>query len=383
MTAGLAVSDVVAVNVTLSPVATSTRNFGAFLIVGYSTVLAATENLRLYTSLTGVGNDFATTTPEYQAAVAFFSQSPQPSTCYIGAVRTASSETLSAAIIRLAGASGDWYGMTVASAILQSDSIILAAAQTVEALSPVRAFFYTSDESTILTAGTTTDLASTMQAATLTRSALQYTSAANATPPTSTLFAAASLFGRIATVNWSGNATALTLKFQQEPGIVAETLGETQAATLISKNCNAFVTYQNGASILQPGVMCSGIYIDERVGMDWLQNALQVAGFNALYNAGTKVPQTDAGMTTLAAAYTQVLDQGVANGMIAPGIWTGPAFGSLSNGQALVKGYYVYMPPVSTQTAADRAARRSVVATIAIKLAGAVHSAVVNVNVVR
>ncbi len=383
MTAGLAVSDVVNVSVTLSPLPVSTRNFGAFLIIGYSAILGSTENLRQYANLTGVGNDFPVTAPEYQVALAFFSQAPQPSTLYIGAVRTASSETLSAAILRLAQASGDWYGMTVASAILQADSIILAAAQTVEALSPARAFFYTSDEQAILTAGTTTDMASLLQGASLNRTAIQYTSAPNAVPPTSTLYAAASLFGRIATVNFNGSGTAITLKFQQEPGIVAETLTETQAATLLAKNCNVFVNYQNGAAILQEGVMCSGIYIDERVNLDWLQNALQVAGFNALYGAQTKIPQTDAGMNILATAYEGVCTQAVANGIFAPGVYTGPSFGAIKTGQTLSKGYYIYMPPVASQSVADRGARRATVAQIAGAEAGAVHSSSVLVNVNR
>lgn len=382
MTAGLSVSDVVNVEVTLEAVAVATRNFGAFLIIGYTVGLGASENLRLYTSLTGVGNDFATTTPEYQAALAFFAQQPQPSTLYIGRVRfdSSPSETLSAAIVRLAAASGDWYGMTVASFPLQSDSVILAAAQTVEGLSLSRAFFYTTSEAAVPTPGITTDLAATLQAATLDHTTLQYTSATALSP---SAFAASSMFGRIATVDYTGSNTAITLMFQQQPGVTAETLTETQAAALTSKNCNVYINYQNGAAITQQGVMCSGQYIDERVGMDWLQNALQVAGFNVLLTCGTKIPQTDSGMNVIAAAYEAVMDQSITNGLGAPGIWTGPAFGALSNGQMLTKGYYIYTPPVSSQSAADRKARRAVTCQIALKLAGAVHSTNVLVSVVR
>lgn len=372
MTAGLAVSDIANVSVTLSPVATATRNFGTVLILGNSPVLSSAENTRAYTSLTAVGNDFAVTTPEYLAALDFFAQSPQPSLAYVGAMRTG--ETLAASIVRLASATSDWY-CVIPAIVGLTDSVLLSAAQTVEGLSPVRIIGITTQEATALLPTVTTDLASTLSAATLTRTMTQYSS----TDP----YAAASLFGRIATVNYNGNATALTLMFQQEPGVTAETLTETAAATLTTKRCNCWVNYNNGAAIIQNGVMASNFYIDERVGLDWLQNALQVAGFNALYGAGTKIPQTDAGMTILTTAYTQVLDQGVANGLIAPGVWTGPAFGSLSNGQALVKGYYLYAAPVSTQSAADRAARKATAVTIAVKLAGAIHETVVQVDVVR
>jgi hypothetical protein len=381
MTAGLSVNDVVNVSVTLSPTATTTRNFGAFLIIGASVGLASTENLRVYSTLTGVGNDFATSTPEYLAAQAFYSQSPQPSTLYIGRWNfDTASETLPACINRLAAANGDWYGCTLATTPLQSDSTLMSAASQIEGMSPARVFFYTANEAAMIVASSTTDLAYTAKAANLTRTALQFTTAL---VPGTTLYSAASLFGRIATVNWNGSGTAITLKFQQEPGVTAETLTETQAATLDGKNCNYFVNYQNGSAILQQGVMSSGVYIDTRIGVDWLQNALQVAGFNALYGAQTKIPQTDAGMGVLAAAYENVMDQAVTNGLSAAGTWTGPSFGPIVTGQTLTKGYAVYMPPIATQSAAARGARQAVVAQIGMKLAGAVHSSSVLVNVVN
>lgn len=372
MTAGLAISDVVNVSVTLSPVATATRNFGTLLILGNSPVLASTESLRAYTSLTALGNDFAVTTPEYLAGLDFFSQSPQPSLAYVGKIATG--ETLAAAIIRLAAASSDWY-CVVPAIPGTTDSVLLSAAQTVEGLSPARIMAVTTQETAALVTATTTDLASTLSAATLTRTMTQYSS--------SDPYAAASLFGRIATVNYNGNGTALTLKFQIEPGVTPETISETAAQSLLAKRCNVFVNYANGAAILQEGVMASNYYIDERVGLDWLQNALQVAGFNAFSGAGTKIPQTDGGMNRLATAYEGILTQAVTNGLGAPGVWTGPSFGALVSGQTLPSGYYIYMPPIATQSVADRGSRKAVTAQIALKLAGAVHSSNALVNVVR
>lgn len=84
MAQGLAVSDVVNVTTTISPIATPTRNFGAGLIVGVTDVIDTTERIRSYSGLTGVANDFGLTDPEYLAAAKFFGQSPQPSLVYIG-----------------------------------------------------------------------------------------------------------------------------------------------------------------------------------------------------------------------------------------------------------------------------------------------------------
>jgi hypothetical protein len=76
-------------------------------------------------------------------------------------------------------------------------------------------------------------------------------------------------------------------------------------------------------------------------------------------------------------------EAGVKNGLIASGVWSGPAVGALTSGQTLAKGYYNYAAPISTQNTADRAARKAPVIQCAIKLAGAVHFANVIINVNR
>ena len=82
----LPVSRVVNVQIQMSPLAASTRNFGAMLIVGSSDVVDATERIRTYSNseLTVIASEFGTEAPEYLAAVAFFAQSPKPSNVQIG-----------------------------------------------------------------------------------------------------------------------------------------------------------------------------------------------------------------------------------------------------------------------------------------------------------
>lgn len=129
--------------------------------------------------------------------------------------------------------------------------------------------------------------------------------------------------------------------------------------------------------------MANGYFFDEVHGTDWLQNELQTAVYNVLYTSQTKVPQTDPGINRIVTAIVDRLEQGVANGLIAPGQWNGPDIGALRSGQYLSTGYYVYAPPVSSQSQADREARKAPVIQVAIKLAGAVHFADVIVNVNR
>lgn len=135
--------------------------------------------------------------------------------------------------------------------------------------------------------------------------------------------------------------------------------------------------------ILQQGVMANGDFFDERHGLDWLQNYVQTNLYNLLYTSTTKVPQTEAGITRLLSSVEKSLDQAVQNGLIAPGVWNGGDLGQLSSGDTLPKGYYVYAQPLDEQAQSEREARKAPVIQAAIKLAGAVHYADVQINVVR
>jgi fibronectin type 3 domain-containing protein len=492
MSSGLPVSNVVSVDVVMSPKAAMSRNFGSLLIVGSSPVIDAQERIRQYSTLEGVADDFGNTAPEYLAANLYYSQSPQPQTLYIGrwvgvassgvlrggvlsssaqamsnftsvtdgafkisidgSAKTVSGVDLSAetnlngvaskvtakltgatvlwnastgyftvtsstsgssskvgfatvptsgtdlsalmgltesagavsvdgtageslldAVQALANISNDWYGVLVAATATDGD--IQSVAAYIEAATPSRIFGITTQDAKTADPTQTTDIASVLKGLKYKRTFVQYS--------TSSPYAAASLFGRAFTVNFNGNNTTITLKFKQEPGVSAETLTQNQAAAVTAKNCNMFVNYNNSTAIIQEGVMCSGDFFDERHGLDWLENYVQTNVYNLLYTSTTKVPQTDGGVNQITTTVEQSLDQGVANGLIAPGVWNADGFGQLVRGQALPKGYYVYAPPISSQSQADREARKCPPVQCAIKLAGAVHFVDVIINVNR
>ncbi|WP_163615036.1 DUF3383 family protein, partial [Klebsiella pneumoniae] len=66
--------------------------------------------------------------------------------------------------------------------------------------------------------------------------------------------------------------TTITLAYKQEPGVVAESLSESQFQALLAKNVNVFTQVENGTAVLFPGKMINGDYFDERHGLDWFQN---------------------------------------------------------------------------------------------------------------
>jgi hypothetical protein len=272
--------------------------------------------------------------------------------------------------------SQQFYGVMFALASPLGDSDNEAVAAYIEGAAWSHMFGVSITNTNVLLSSVTTDTASNLQALNLSRTFTSYSS----TQP----YSAASIFGRIASINFDGSNTALTVMFKQEPGVTPEILRESYAAALKAKNCNAFVTYQNGNSIIQWGVMCNGWFIDERLNLDWLQNYVQTNVWNFLFQSPTKIPQTDAGVNQIVNVINQSCAQAVTNGIAAPGVWDSSLeFGSLNTGDVLTAGYYTYAAPVASQTSAQRASRAAPAIQTALKFAGAIHTANVAINADR
>ncbi|SDV49082.1 DUF3383 domain-containing protein [Chitinasiproducens palmae] len=282
-------------------------------------------------------------------------------------------EPLVQAVNALADLSTDWYGLALATPNV-SDQDILSVAAYVEAASPARVFGVTTQNAAALDAQSVNDVASALKGAGYSRTFVQFSS--------TDAYAAISALGRAFTVDFDGSNTTITLKFKREPGVTAETLSQSQANALKSKNCNVFINYQNGTAILQEGVMSNGTFFDERHGLDWLQNDVQTEVYNLLLDQ-PKIPQTDAGVGLIQTVVESRLSQAVTNGLIAPGVWNGPPLGDIVTGQTLSKGFYTYAPLIGTQSAAARAARQAPTIQAALKLAGAIHFADVVISVNR
>jgi hypothetical protein len=266
-----------------------------------------------------------------------------------------------------------FYGLVIPQITDNADAVEVA--ELVEAMNdPPHFYGITSQEAGAISALSTTDLAYLLsQVEGLNHTAVQYSS--------SSPYAIGSALARILTTNWQANNSTITLMYKDEPGVEAEELSTTEANAVQDKNCNVFVAYNNETAIIQYGVSASGQYVDSVIGCDWLRAAIQTALYNTLYGTTTKIPQTDAGMHTLATQIEAICTQAVANGLLAPGVWSAQGFGQLKSGDYLPKGFYVYAPPISQQSAEDRAARKSVAFQVAAKLGGAVHTVDVTVDV--
>lgn len=196
-------------------------------------------------------------------------------------------------------------------------------------------------------------------------------------------YPAVSTFARGATVDFDGTDTVITYKFKQLPGLSATDLSASQANALIDFNCNYYAQFGtqlsgDSVSILAEGVVASGRFLDEVVGIDWLQNAIQTDVFNYLFQSTTKVPQTNEGVAGIAQVLENDLAQAVTNGLAAPGEVT-------IDGREIFldKGYLVFTTPVEDQSQASREAREAPPISFIIKGAGAIHSVTITGTFVR
>lgn len=296
------------------------------------------------------------------------------STTDIALVSGYDAETPVEAAAELADVSTDWYGLMFQASVQPTNNQSLEVSELIEALDIRRIYGVTITDGNVLSALVTNDLASLQKDAGYKRSFCQYSQNA---------YAIASFFGRAFSVNFNANRSTITLMYKQEPGVTGEDLTSNEADVLQDKRCNVFVDYVNDTIIIQYGVMSGSAYFDEIHGLDWLQNAVQTACYNLLYQSSTKIPQTDAGVNQFVNAIGGVCDQAVNNGLVAPGVWNADGFGELVTGTYLKTGYYIFATPIAEQSQGDRETRVAPPIQTAIKLAGAIQELDVIIDVNR
>jgi hypothetical protein len=265
-----------------------------------------------------------------------------------------------------------WYAITVLGAL---DADHLACAAYIEAANNKHIYGISTQETGCISPVDQANIAYLLTQLRYKRSFVQYSS--------TNLYAVCSALARLINVDYNGNNTVIDLMYKQEPGIVAENLTESQADAAAANNANVFAAYQNNTAIIQLGNMTSGDPADIITDTDWLAVTIQNAIYNLLYTSPTKIPQTDAGIHLIVTTIESVCSQGVTNGMLAAGVWNSAGFGILVQGAFLPKGFYVYAPAVATQLQVDREARKSPPIQVAAKLAGAVRTVDVTINVNR
>lgn len=191
---------------------------------------------------------------------------------------------------------------------------------------------------------------------------------------------ATSYMARAHVVNFNGENTALTIHLK-ELSIAAESYTEGEITKAENVGLDVYTTIKNTPCILTSG---ANDFMDNRYNLIGFQDALQTDLYNLLKSTGTKIPQTTRGMNLIIDQCEKTSKGFARAGVFGAGTWSSPdTFGDINVFKRAIEqnGYYWIYGALADQPQADREARKSTVIQGACKMAGAIHSASVIVNV--
>lgn len=278
-------------------------------------------------------------------------------------------ETYSEAILRL---SQSIYFNGILTTRFTSDSELVEASNTVEALKPNRILFAESSNTSALTVET--GLFYQLLTNNFTKTLL-YTTGTNAQLQAK-IFASA-YASKLFSVNYNGSNTCITMNLKDLSGIVADTnISESVLAQCVSCGCDVYASVEGLPKVLSNRK--GSYYADQIQNQIWFVNTIQRTVFNLLATTRTKIPQTEGGMQIITNAISEVCNQAIINGYGGAGKWnSADTFGDYEDFHRNIfeQGFYIYHLPVAQQIQSEREERRAPMFQIALKEAGAVHSA--------
>ena len=365
----LKLDDIVKVIINLSPKSAVRKGFNVALIIGDSNVISTEQRVVLFSGLEEMAEaGFTENMPEYQAAQLYFSAEKKPSRLAVGrryqlnnqskkakatgeTEEIKESETILQALQACRAKNTDWYAVSYCNATKQE---IFDIASYVETAYPSCVQFFTTSDR---------------------RSIGQYSQ---------TPYAVVSIMGYAMGANTATINSAYTLKFKTEVGVIPDDLSSQQATNLVKNNGNYYVRRgsDDNYNMFENGIMSDGTWFDEILNLDMLANNMQMSIMDLL-KSRPKIPQTEAGVLSIKLVIKSDLDKAVKIGFIAPGVWNGPDILELSQGDTMPEGYMILSEPISEQSQADRDARIAPPIYTPLKLAGAVHAVVLQIDVNR
>lgn len=367
----LPLNDVVNVIVNLSPRSAVRSGFNLSMLIGDSEALTTDKRVAVYSSLESMKDDgFTTDMPEYKAAQIYFAQSSNPSKVAIGFWDSAN-ETLAEAIAACRAFNLEWWGCVPLGKTSENGLIVPATAEeieeaaiTVESSVPDSVMIFTTTDLSSLTSLKNKNYRRTMGI---------FSDDTNK---------AVAITGYAMGANTRLANSAFTLKFKRLVGVEADPLRDAQVSDARAVNANVYVNRGATYDLFEQGTMIDGTWFDEMINLDMLSNYIQLSVMDILSKTA-KIPQTESGVATIINAFIPDLKDAVKIGFLAPGIWTAPDFMDLKQGDAIEEGYLIMSESVADQSVADREARMCPPIYVALKLAGAMHSVVIQLNVNR
>lgn len=371
----IGIGNIVNISVTETPSGVGARNTSSIAVFTREASEASfgSEGFKIYRNLNGVGSDFDVSTNTYKMATAIFAQQPNILAAggYLVVIKFddsgASNETLTEALVRT-------MPLVEYFSVISQGSVSDAAdaAATVQANDKILALI--SDREADLEAGglfegLTEEVVRPLYYGGLIADAL--------------VFAAAYLSRGLA-VNFAAENSTLTMNLKQLRGVkVDDTVTQTILDKAKTLGADLYTNIETRPVVISHD---ANGYFDEVHNKLWLKQAVQRVYLNTLLQTTTKIPQTEEGMNLIKSNISDVLEQAVRNGYLAPGEWNSPdTFGSLNDFLRSIRdsGYYIYSQPLAEQSISDREARKAAILQIAVKAAGAVHTADIIININR
>ena len=383
----LPLNPIINVIVNLASPVPERRDFSLALLIGTNTVIPQTERLRVYTSLDDMLRDgFLTSDRLYQAAQLLIGQALAPSRFLIGSIGTIEeddgqggtvtrAETPLEAVTACRQANFDWWAVTYCDTASDSDHIAITQYINNLGMGMSALYCYTSNDPSALTAMHTSIFAQ-IKALGYRRAFGQYS--------TKHQDAVCAVLGWAMGAMQDVPLEAYTLMFKAEVGVLPENYNsvfvQTSVDNIHGDNGNVYVNRGTYYNFFEDGRLADRTWFDELIFADKIGYDIQLAIADKL-SSEKKVNQQETGVTAMIDVIAGVC-QGLADSnIIASGIWRESNILNLKTGDALPNGYIIQSLPVSSQTTADRQARKAVPIFVSLNFSGAIHQITIAVTI--
>lgn len=176
--------------------------------------------------------------------------------------------------------------------------------------------------------------------------------------------------------------SSFTLGLKGLPGCTVDSYSSQEVNNVESNYGNVYINRGSSYDILEEGRVFSGAWFDEIIQLDKLANTIQLDIMDLLYQ-NPKIAQTESGVSRIMAKISAACQNSVKTGFIAPGMWNGVDVLNLTSGDYLPDGFLVQSESINDQSQADRDARKCPYLYVSVKLAGAIQSVTIRIDVNR
>ena len=300
------IRDRVRVQILRDTSAVSRVGFGVPLFIGEKVVASRALS---YANLEEVEAVYDQTDEEYKAALAFFTQAPQPRQLVIGYKDTG--ETYPEALSAIRVVNDEWFAVAIESRL---DADALAMSSAVSALPGLRQFWFRSDAAGILDQLVDDDIASQLKDLNYDQARVVYHSlAATAYPDMAQL-------GRVLPIPESRTTGPGSTAWYDQPivGIPGDSFTSSQRSTLEDKNAEYFINVAQ-ATRSQGGKMAGGEWGDVIHFVAWLETRIAEDLYETMTRTAdrrSKIPYNDAGIAVVESVVRNRLDLAVLIGGI-------------------------------------------------------------------